>query len=83
MSKVWVSRRAWNRLRPGALLALYCALYFTGRFFIEGLRIDPAHHLDGLRLNQVTSLVVVAVAVPAFLWLRRPASPGPGRRGGG
>jgi prolipoprotein diacylglyceryl transferase len=76
---LWVSRRAWNRLRPGAILALYCALYFAGRFFIEGLRIDPAHHIAGLRLNQVTSLVVVAVAVPAFLILRRPA---PDRRAG-
>jgi len=80
---LWVSRRSWNRLRPGAILALYCTLYFTGRFFVEGLRIDPAHHIAGLRLNQVTSLVVVAVALPAFLYLRRPAGSATGRPAGG
>ena len=40
------------KLRPGRLFALYLAGYFTGRFWIEGLRIDPAHVFAGLRLNQ-------------------------------
>lgn len=51
------------RLRPGRLFAVYLAGYFTGRFWIEGLRIDPAHEFGGLRLNQWVSLAVVAGAV--------------------
>lgn len=51
------------KLRPGRLLAVYIAGYFTGRFWIEGLRIDPANAGGGLRLNQWVSVVVVAAAV--------------------
>ena len=50
-------------LRPGRLLAVYVAGYFTGRFWIEGLRIDPANSGGGLRLNQWVSVFVVAAAV--------------------
>ena len=56
------------QLRPGRLVAFYGAGYFTGRFWIEGLRIDRAHVLAGLRLNQWVSIVVV-VACVAFLVL--------------
>lgn len=58
------------RLRPGRLFAVYLAGYFAGRFWIEGLRIDPAHEFGGLRLNQWVSLVVVAGAV-SFLVVDR------------
>lgn len=51
------------RLRPGRLLAVYVAGYFTGRFWIEGLRIDPANSGGGWRLNQWVSVFVVAAAV--------------------
>lgn len=51
------------KLRPGRLLAVYVAGYFTGRFWIEGLRIDPANSGGGLRLNQWVALFVVAAAV--------------------
>jgi prolipoprotein diacylglyceryl transferase len=57
-------------LRPGRLLVLYVIGYFTGRFWIEGLRIDPANSGGGLRLNQWVSLVVVVLAV-AFLLVDR------------
>ena len=50
-----------KRLKPGRLFAVYLGGYFAGRFWIEGLRIDPAHVVGGLRLNQwVAALVVVA-----------------------
>jgi prolipoprotein diacylglyceryl transferase len=44
-------------------LALYVALYGIGRFWIEGLRIDPAEAFGGLRLNQWMSVIVVLLAV--------------------
>ena len=54
------------RLRPGRLFALYLAGYFTGRFWIEGMRIDFAHQFAGLRLNQWVAAIVVAMSI-AFL----------------
>ena len=48
---------------PGRLLAWYAAGYTVLRFFIEGLRIDPAHQAGGLRLNQWVSLVVFGASV--------------------
>ena len=60
-----IDRRA--NLRPGRLFYLYAAGYTAMRFFIEGLRIDPAHHAGGLRLNQWVSLVVFVVSVTAFV----------------
>ncbi len=50
------------RLRPGRLLAVYVIGYFSGRFWIEGLRIDPANSGGGWRLNQWVSVFVVAAA---------------------
>ena len=37
------------------MLALYLALYSLGRFFVEGLRVDPAHEIGPFRLNQVVA----------------------------
>ncbi|MFM2077575.1 MAG: hypothetical protein RJA49_1465 [Actinomycetota bacterium] len=40
------------RLRPGRLMAVYVVGYSIGRFWVEGLRIDPANSGGGWRLNQ-------------------------------
>lgn len=53
----------YMRLRPGRLFVVYLAGYFTGRFWIEGLRIDRAHEFGGLRLNQWLSVAVVFLSV--------------------
>jgi prolipoprotein diacylglyceryl transferase len=50
-------------LRPGRLFAMYIVGYATGRFWVEGLRIDPAHTADGLRLNQWVALIVGLLAL--------------------
>ncbi|WP_327045176.1 prolipoprotein diacylglyceryl transferase [Microbispora sp. NBC_01189] len=57
-------------LRHGRVFALYVAGYTLGRFWIEGLRVDPAHEILGLRLNQWTSIVIFLCAV-AYLLLSR------------
>jgi len=60
------------RIRPPALFALYVALYCAGRFFVELLRIDPAHELGPLRLNGWVSLLLFLAASAFFvLWQRR------------
>jgi prolipoprotein diacylglyceryl transferase len=63
----------WRRQAPGYVLALYLALYSLGRFFVEGLRVDPAHEIGPLRLNQVVAAVVFALSLAALTRLRRRA----------
>jgi len=53
---VWADRRF--QLGHGRVFALYVLLYTSGRIWIEGLRIDSAHTVLGLRLNVWTALVV-------------------------
>jgi prolipoprotein diacylglyceryl transferase len=64
---VWVERR-WT-LRRGQSLALYIALYTFGRFWLENLRVDPAHLLLGLRVNAWVSLAACVASGAWFVWL--------------
>jgi prolipoprotein diacylglyceryl transferase len=63
---LWVDRRFKIR-RPG-LFALYVSYYCFGRFFEELLRVDPAHHYLGLRLNAWVSIVVFFLSTAFFIW---------------
>lgn len=65
---IWAGRR--YKLTHGRTFALYVAAYTVGRAWIEFLRIDDAHHVLGLRLNDWTALVVFIGAV-TFLWRTR------------
>jgi prolipoprotein diacylglyceryl transferase len=56
------------RFRPPALFALYVSYYTAGRFVEELIRIDPAHHFAGLRLNAWVSIVVFAISTSFFVW---------------
>jgi len=65
--------RRWGR-RDGGLLAVYVAGYGLGRFWVEGLRIDRADELAGLRWNQwVAAVAVVGGVAMALRALRRGA----------
>ena len=63
---LWIDRRFKIR-RPG-LFALYVSYYCFGRFFEELLRVDPAHHFLGLRINAWVSIVVFVVSTAFFVW---------------
>jgi prolipoprotein diacylglyceryl transferase len=67
------------RLRPGRLLAVYVVGYSIGRFWIEGLRIDPANFGGGWRLNQWTAVIAGSAAL-VYLgidwWRHRGDEPG-------
>ncbi len=47
------------RVRPGHLMAMYLMGYGVIRFFVEGLRIDKATEVGGLRWNQWVALAMV------------------------
>jgi prolipoprotein diacylglyceryl transferase len=58
---LWADRRF--RLGHGRAFALYVAAYCAGRFWIEHMRSDYAHHILGLRLNDWTAIIVFTAAV--------------------
>ncbi len=55
------------KLGHGRVFALYLVIYGLGRSWIEALRIDPAHHFYGLRLNDWTSIAIVLAGVIGYL----------------
>ncbi|WP_432976981.1 prolipoprotein diacylglyceryl transferase [Dactylosporangium sp. CA-233914] len=68
---VWLLDRRY-RFGRGRAFALYVMLYTVGRFWVELLRIDDAHHVLGMRLNNWTSIVVFAAALVYFLRVKGP-----------
>jgi hypothetical protein len=65
-----------RRIRPPGLFALYIAGYSAFRIFEELLRVDPAHHIFGLRLN---FFVAALLTVFGLIWFLRSQH---GRRSG-
>ena len=63
---LWADRRF--KLGHGRVFAIYVAAYTVGRFWIESLRIDDAHHFLGMRLNDWTAIIVFLGAVAYFVW---------------
>jgi prolipoprotein diacylglyceryl transferase len=54
-----------RRIRPPGLFALYVCGYSLFRIPVELIRVDPAHHVLGLRLNL---FVAAGVALAGALW---------------
>jgi prolipoprotein diacylglyceryl transferase len=71
---LWIGSRA--RLAAGNLFVLYVAYYTFGRTFEELLRIDPANHILGMRLNFWVSILVFLASVGIFVWRQRSLPPG-------
>src|SRR5918911_1176643 len=55
-----------RRVRPPGLFALYVAGYSGFRIFEELLRVDPAHHILGLRLNFFVASLLCAAGLAWF-----------------
>jgi prolipoprotein diacylglyceryl transferase len=70
---IWADRRF--RLGHGRAFALYLAMYGTARALLELLRADEANLVLGLRVNQLTALLLVAGAV-AYILISRRLRPG-------
>ena len=64
------------------MFALYVAGYSGFRIFEETLRVDPAHHLLGLRLNFFVATTLCVVGLLWFAWTQRARIPRRAARGG-
>ncbi|MEA2380998.1 MAG: hypothetical protein QOH72_969 [Solirubrobacteraceae bacterium] len=74
-----------RRIRPPGLFALYVAGYSLGRIGEELIRVDPAHHIFGLRLNFFVAIALFLAGIVWFVRIQRsgrdvPAEAYPGRR---
>lgn len=60
-------------LRPrwGSFFGMYLIWYGVGRFFIEGMRLDPSLVFLGLRSNQLTAVLAVLVGIAIIIVQRR------------
>ena len=56
----------------GRAFALYVMAYTVGRFWVEAMRTDTAHHFLGLRLNDWISILVFLGALLYFVRVRGP-----------
>ena len=70
---LFVDRRRGDGEHPpanGSLMGLYVAAYGVGRFWVEGLRVDPADEIGPFRLNQWVAIAAVVVGLAAWALLR-------------
>jgi prolipoprotein diacylglyceryl transferase len=57
-----------GRVRPPGVFALYVTGYAGFRVFEETLRIDPSHHVLGLRLNFFVAVALCLAGGSWFVW---------------
>jgi prolipoprotein diacylglyceryl transferase len=61
-----------HRYGRGRAFALYVMAYTVGRFWIEALRVDTAHHFLGMRINDWVSIIVFLAALLYFVRVKGP-----------
>jgi len=66
---VWLGRT--RRVKPPGLFALYVAGYSFARIGEELLRIDPSHHVLGMRLNFYVAVLICAAGLVWFVRIQR------------
>jgi prolipoprotein diacylglyceryl transferase len=70
---VWLGHH--RRIRPPGLFALYVAGYSFARIGEELLRIDPAHHILGLRVNFYIAALLCLAGLAWFVRIQRATKP--------
>lgn len=68
---VWIIRR--RNIRAPGIFALYVTGYSAFRIFEESLRVDPAHHILGERLNFWVACLLTLVGIAWFAHTQRAA----------
>jgi prolipoprotein diacylglyceryl transferase len=66
---VWIIHH--RPLRPPGIFALYVSGYSAFRIFEETLRVDPAHHILGERLNFWVACILTVVGIAWFAHTQR------------
>jgi prolipoprotein diacylglyceryl transferase len=66
---VWIIHH--RPLRPPGIFALYVTGYSAFRIFEETLRVDPAHHILGERLNFWVACLLTLVGIAWFAYTQR------------
>jgi prolipoprotein diacylglyceryl transferase len=66
---VWLGHH--RRVRAPGLFALYVAGYSLARIGEELMRIDPAHHIFGLRLNFYVATILCLAGIAWFVRIQR------------
>jgi prolipoprotein diacylglyceryl transferase len=66
---VWIIRH--RSIRAPGIFALYVTGYSAFRVFEETLRVDPAHHILGERLNFWVACVLTVVGAAWFVYTQR------------
>ncbi len=77
---VWLGHH--RRIRPPGLFALYVAGYSGFRIFEELLRVDPAHHIFGLRVNFYVATILCLAGIAWFVRIQRGGDPPAGADAG-
>jgi len=78
---VWLGRRRSIRalgrrsIRAPGLFALYVAGYSFARIGEELMRIDPAHHIFGLRVNLYIASILCLAGIVWFICIQRAVRP--------
>jgi prolipoprotein diacylglyceryl transferase len=72
---VWLGKH--RTIKPPGLFALYVAGYSFARIGEELLRVDPAHHIFGLRLNLYVAVILCLVGLAWFARTQRRGAPAP------
>jgi prolipoprotein diacylglyceryl transferase len=79
LAAVLIALGRTRRVRAPGLFALYVAGYSGFRIFEELLRVDPSHHILGLRLNLYVASILTVAGVAWFIRIQRGTTSG--RRG--
>lgn len=61
---IWISNKF--KLQWGKVFALYLVVYSVGRYFVESIRLDPSEVFYGLRTNQWSAVIGIAVGLLIF-----------------
>ena len=70
---VWLGHH--RKIRPPGLFALYVAGYSFARIGEELLRVDPAHHIFGLRVNFYIATLLCLAGLAWFVRIQRANKP--------
>jgi len=74
---LWFTRRYFRRVPSGTVFALYVVLYNIIRLPLETMKIDPADHIFGQRLNVWVAATALIVGVVWFVIAFRRRGPEP------